>query len=451
MSTNAAGDGEQRNMDQPGAMLKRALLSDLKDLCAITILDELEPVQAGEKVFPATYLEGKVPTYASEEVGTGEHKRHLYLLDSIPSQARRLATALHEIDAPAVPRLLLVDGQDQPIIGTDRQPVSTLTANHRLYDMVFQSGRYPESGFPDGKKPDGPLAYFAESEYGRALLNANQADARNVFKYCPTVLLFGGWDSRRASWGTKFRRVLTSRIVAEQQNKGARTASRVDILGIEHVGTVEYAKNTPHRWRLLNAEEEKANAAAGMERQKLSEIGLGFIPPKIEPLGGIYASSITHSFVLSVAELRHLRFGNRPESKTQNGADGSQEATRAKDPNYHARSTLATLGLLAYALQVQHGYNLRVGSLLRRKHAAIKLVLRGHSPETDVPLEFANLAEFVQPLRNAYEALVAPQALSEAGLGWCSDFPKVRVGTELAKVLQMCGVPVTMEPAAATK
>jgi hypothetical protein len=222
----------------------------------------------------------------------------------------------------------------------------------------------------------------------------------------------------------------------------------VDILGIEHVGTVEYAKNAPHRWRLLSTDEEKANTGAGVERQKLSEIGLGFIPPKIEPLGGIYASTVTHSFILNIAELRHLRFGNEPIS---NGAAKNQEIEKLPHPNQCGRSVLATLGLIAYALQAKNGYNLRAGCLLRRKQAAIRLVLRGHSPDKDNTLEFANLTELLQPIEKLYRTLVDPLSLAKNGLGWCSDFPKVRVGDELAKVLQMCGVHVEMEPVPTTK
>jgi len=442
--------------------LKSALQTGLDDLCAITIQDALEPAQPGDKVFPATYL-GKdengndEATYAWEEVGNGENKRRLFLLDSIPSQARRLATALLKLSAPPVPRLLLVDGVDKPIIGTDHQPVSTLTANHRLYDMVFQSGKFAKSGNPSpettaasGEKSKPELTFFAESYFGRALLGANQANASPVFEFCPSVLLFGGWNSRLSSWGTKFRRAITSRIVAEELSSGRRTASRVDILGIEHVGTVEYDKKTPHRWKLLSAEDAKSKAAEGAERKELSKIGLGFIPPSVESQGGIYAENVTHSVVLNIAELRHLRFNS-----LSGGADeAAKKETEQQKParNALARSVLATLGLLAYAMQAQGGYNLRAGCLLRRKQSTVQVVLRGHSPDKDKTLMFETLDELLAPLKELYLTLTQSEGLKTVGLDWCAEenFPKVRVGDELAKVLKMVGVEFAEEPTPAT-
>jgi len=432
---------------ETGEDAKNALLgaieTNLDKLCAITIEDALGPALPGDKVFPATYLgDANISTYAWEEIGSSEQKRRLLFLDSIPSQARRLATALHQLTEPAVPRLLLVDAKDVPIIGTDRQQVSTLTANHRLYDMVFQSAKFVKSGLDTGRS-DGKgnptadeLTFFAESEFGRNLLSANQADASPIFKWCPTVLLFGGWNSRLSSWGTKFRRAVTSRIVALEQSQGRRTASRVDVLGIEHVGTVEYDKKAPHRWRLLSAEEAKAKAAEGTERKKLSEIGLGFIVPSVEPLGGVYAESITHTFVLNIAELRHLQFGNPPV-----GAD--KEALPKR--NAQARSVLAVLGMLAYALQAADGYNLRAGCLLRRKQSKVEIWLRAHSPDKDQHLVLEDLDALLTLLKKLYGELTQPDTLREYGLEWCQDFPKVRVGDELAKVLQIIGVPIAVE------
>ncbi len=423
-----------------------ALQTGLDKLCAITIEDTLEPVQPTDKVFPATYLgDGGVATYGWEEIGSGDQKRRLFFLDSIPSQARRLSTALHQLTDPAVPRLLLVDAKDVPIIGTDRQQVSTLTANHRLYDMVFQSGKYAGSGLPASSAsrakdaaPAAHLTYFAESEFGRALLGANQADASLVFKYCPTILLFGGWNSRLSSWGTKFRRAVTSRIVALEQSQGRRTASRVDVLGIEHVGTVEYEKKAPHRWKLLTADETKAKVAAGIERKKLSEIGLGFIAPSVDPLGGIYPESVTHYFTLNVAELRHLRFGNPPVGTDEKSV--GERITLSKR-NGHAHSTLTVLGILAYLLQGEDGYNLRAGCLLRRKQSKVEIWLRGHSPDKDQLLEFMDLDALLKPLNTLYADLTKQEILQGLGLGWSHEFPKVQVGDELAKVLQIIGVP----------
>lgn len=435
--------------------LKNALQADLGNLCAITIQDALEPVQPDDKVFPSTYLgkdeNGKdAASYAWEDVGQGENRKRLFLLDSIPSQARQLATALHELTAPPVPRLFLVDGADNPIIGTDRQPVSTLTANHRLYDMVFQSGKFAKEGKPspvaDGannKKSKPELTFFAESNFGRELLGANQSNASPVFVFCPSVLLFGGWNSRLSSWGTKFRRAITSRIVAEELSAGKRTASRVDILGIEHVGKAEFPKDKKlhHRWKLLDASASK-NVPEGFDRDELSKINLGFIPPQISPLGGIYPAGITHSFVLNIAELRHLRFDR---TKLASDEGGKKQGDNATQRNHRARSVLATLGLLAYALQSNGGYNLRTGCLLRRKQSTIQVVLRGHSPDKDKTIEFGSLDDLLNPLKQLYQTLTQPEGFKSVGLDWCEEnnFPKVRVGDELAKVLKMVGVEFT--------
>ena len=70
-----------------------------------------------------------------------------------------------------------------------------------------------------------------------------------------------------------------------------------------------------------------------------SEINHGNIAPKIEPLG-ITCTRLEHTFVLSLAAIRRLRFGE----------------SRKDTP---ARSLIAALGLLALVEQDARGYALR--------------------------------------------------------------------------------------------
>ena len=98
-------------------------------------------------------------------------------------------------------------------------------------------------------------------------------------------------------------------------------------------------------------------SGAGKKAKKVrpSEINHGNIAPSIQPLG-VTCDHIEHSFVLSFAALRRLRFGG-----TERNAAG--------------RSLLAALGLVALTEQDARGYALRSRcDLVCDGHAALELV-----------------------------------------------------------------------------
>jgi CRISPR-associated protein Csb1 len=121
----------------------------------------------------------------------------------------------------------------------------------------------------------------------------------------------------------------TKEMVVE--TAGRRPGGRIDPLGV--LKRVEVFKGEAG-WNTT----EKA-AGKGAKKVRPSEINHGNIAPSIESLG-ITCDYLEHSFVLSFAALRRLRFG-------------------APKKDAAARSLLAALGLLALMEQDERGYALR--------------------------------------------------------------------------------------------
>lgn len=309
---------------------------------------------AGDKIFP--------PTYPGE--GRNESPRHVYerrringneswcvLVDSVQSQANRLEECLLDAIAEGVPvPHVVVDFSGANLDGITR--ITSLDAPHRVYDAILRDSNL------DGEP-------FMSSSVGQRLAKAKSDDASVLLEVSPTALLFGAWHStgQGGGLGAKFARCLTSEIVAlhvpveeiVNQRTGEpiprtaarRTGSRIDPTGISKDVQIYRSATDESEWtpQLAAAATDKNGKPILFARRKRDKAGKpavinhGNIPPSVQPLG-VTCDHVEHTFVLSFAAFRRLRFGSLERSAA-------------------ARSMLAALGLLALTEQDVRGYALR--------------------------------------------------------------------------------------------
>ncbi len=328
------------------------------------------------------------------------------LLDSVASQANRAELALLEgwdagdLEFP-VP---YVDFSTENGEFDDIGRLTVLEAPHRLADAIFRDSLL-----------NGTL--FRLSEVGRAITDAQPRNATALFRYAPTALLFGQWDSTgpKGGLGSKFQRAYVSEIVGHDVQIGRKVGSRLDPLQIEREAAVAYEHKDPEqRWTLDEAEavmqKGKPKVAGGDGRP--SEINHGNIAPSIDAsAGGVTISAAVQTTVISLAALRRLRF---------TGHDRSAETA--------ARSAVAALGVAAVVFQHEIDHDLRSRCLLIPQHSPqIELVGRdGSAPEVvDIDRDSAS-----QILREA------AQASSGLGLAWKNAHVKLQPAPKLLELLR---------------
>lgn len=300
----------------------------------------LQPVGGkGDKIFPPTYpaeRRNDPPRHVYEQRRLNGQNTWCVLVDSVQSQANRLEECLLEAIYDGVPiPYVVVDFREAKLDGiTD---ITSLDAPHRVYDAILRDSLL-------NQEP------FMESDEGKRLAKAKTEDASALLEISPTALLFGSWHSTGEGGGlvAKFARCLISEIVAvgvpveevlvnrhtgeiDFRTTGRRTGSRIDPLGV--LRKVDVFKGEGG-W-------STTESGAGKKGKKVrpSEINHGNITPSVQPLG-VTCDLVEHSFVLSFAALRRLRFG---------GAERDAAG----------RSLLAALGLLALTEQDARGYALR--------------------------------------------------------------------------------------------
>ncbi len=355
---------------------------------------------AGDKIFPPSYsVDGRANhKYAVEErqVGAAEKPSTTVLLDSVASQANRA-------------ELALLDGWEQgslvfpvPYVDftgagnvTDYERLTVLEVPHRLADAIFRDSLL-----------DGTL--FRLSAPGRATTDATPRNATDLFRYAPTSLLFGMWDSTgpKGGQGSKFQRAYVSEIVGFDATVGKKVRSRIDPLEIERVASPDRVFNSadPNEvWTVDSGEAEKdkkgnpVHASRGSESGEAgqpSKLNHGNIPPSIDAqAGGVTISKALQTTVISFATLRRLRFkGFGREAETA------------------ARTAIAALGVAAIAYQHETDYDLRSRCLL----------LPTHPPRIELLSRDGSAGEIVDLDRTAASAILsaaADQAVAE-GIGW---------------------------------
>lgn len=395
-------------------------ISELKDMvaegAALRRRQKLQPVGGpGDKVFP--------PTYPGE--GRNAPPRHVYerrrlkgqdiwcvLIDSVQSQANRLEECLLEAirGGLQIPHVV-VDFSNHQLDGITR--ITSLDAPHRVYDAIFR-----DSLLTGGES--GESEPFMESKVGQRLAKAGAEDASALLEISPTALLFGAWHStgQGGGLGAKFARCLVSEIMGidvpvefteqrqsptaylaqageriftvEPVTSARRPSSRIDPLGASSKVEIYRSAADENDWTadIEKAAKDKGNPVLfsrkkGDKAGKPSIINHGNIKPSLQPLG-ITCDYAEHSFVLSFAALRRLRFG------------GSEK-------DVAGRSLLAALGLVALAEQDARGYALRSRcDLVCAGRAPLELVHPDGATET-IEIDRATACKLYENAYNAAE------------------------------------------------
>ena len=363
---------------------------------------------AGDKVFPPTYAVNSGSKYATEErrLGEGDKVSTSVLLDSVASQANRAELALlegHERGELSFPVPYVDFTADADL--ADLGKLTVLEAPHRLADAIFRDSLL-----------DGTL--FRLSDMGRAVTDATPRNAAALFRYSPTGLLFGMWDSTgpKGGLGSKFQRAYVSEIVGLDAEAGRKVSSRLDPLQIEKEAAnreIYEHRDSDQVWTMDPAEavQDKGKPKAKGEGRP-SEINHGNIAPSIDgDAGGVTISSAVHITVISLAALRRLRF-----------AGHSREAETA------ARTAVAALGVAAIAYQHEMDYDLRSRCLLIPEHSPrVELLGRDGSPAETVDLDQSTAADILQR---------AASYAAEQGIGWETDEIKMVPAPKLTDLIK---------------
>ena len=354
----------------------------------------------GDKVFPPSYaVDGRADhKYAVEvrQVGESDKLSTTVLLDSVASQANRAELALLEgwEQGELVFPVPYVDFSDDDGV-TDYERLTVLEAPHRLADAIFRDSLL-----------DGTL--FRLSDIGRAITDATPRNATDLFRYSPTSLLFGMWDSTgpKGGLGSKFQRAYVSEIVGFDATVGKKVGSRIDPLQIEKIASEDRVFNSANPnevWTvdLGQAETDKkgnpVHASRGSESGEAgqpSKINHGNIVPSIDAqAGGVTISKAQQTTLLSFAALRRLRFKGF-----------SREAETA------ARSAIAALGVAAIAYQYESDFDLRSRCLL----------LPTHPPRLELLSRDGSAGEVVDVDRTTASGILSAAAAhaAAAGVGW---------------------------------
>jgi CRISPR-associated protein Csb1 len=312
---------------------------------AVRIVTRLTPAGGeGDKVFPPTYKhpDNDSATYATEHRRIDGRMVEAVLIDSAASQANRMEQALlqaferGECDIPVLSVMI-------PRPGSAPTRVTILDAPHRVTDAIFRDSNL------DGER-------FRDSTVGKQICTARLDNATSLLKFCPTALIFGFWDSQSESGvhGAKVPRALVSEIIGLDVVLGRRTSSRIDPLAISATAAKVY-RSEDDMWTLNEKEAVKEKTKAVLygkasKAGKPSAINHGNVTPSVgkedEP-GGVTISEAVQTSVLSLPQLRRLRFPDQETGKS------------TPDRDKAGRTVLAALAIYAAALQRADGYFLR--------------------------------------------------------------------------------------------
>ena len=371
----------------------------------------------GDKIFPPSYAadRGADHKYAVEErqVGDAAEPSTTVLLDSVASQANRAELGLlegWEDGELAFPCPYVDFSQDGGV--TDYDKLTVLDAPHRLADAIFRDSLL-----------DGTL--FRLSDVGRAITDASPRNATDLFRYSPTALLFGQWDSTgpKGGLGSKFQRAFVSEIVGLDASVGKKVGSRIDPLQIEKLAADDRVFNSQdptevwtHDPKLAEVKKDKPVPASrgsdSGEAGQPSKINHGNVAPTIDATaGGVTISKALQTTVISFAALRKLRF---------KGYD--------RDAQTAARTAVAALGVAAIAYQYEMDFDLRSRCLL----------LPTHPPRLELLGRDGSAHEQVEVSRETAVGILANAAsgAAEAGLGWEKEEIRLEPAPKLIELIR---------------
>lgn len=353
----------------------------------------------GDKVFPPSYaVDGRADhKYAVEErqVGDSDSATTTVLLDSVASQANRAELALLDgwEDGELVFPVPYVDFSNDGGV-TDYDKLTVLEAPHRLADAIFRDSLLK-----------GTL--FRLSDIGQAITDASPRNATDLYRYSPTALLFGQWDSTgpKGGLGSKFQRAYVSEIVGFSARTGSKVGSRIDPLQIEKVAPEDRVFNSKDPAKVWTHDPDSAetkkgkpvHASRGSESGQAgqpSKINHGNVAPTIDSLaGGVTISKAMQTTVISFAALRRLRF---------KGHD--------RDARTAACTAVAALGVAAIAYQYEADFDLRSRCLLLPEHPPrLELLGRDGSSHKQVEVGREGAARILKE---------ATAHASEMSIGW---------------------------------
>lgn len=415
---------------------------------AFRALTEYQPAGGpGTKVFPPTYEGGKYATEGPRPPRRAHDGSEVILdfervlLDSVQSQANRMELALlqawerGELTLPVI----TVDFSGYDLPKTLR--ITSLEAPHRIADALLRDSLHVAENVP-----------FRKSTVGQAL---DQVDARNatpLFRYCPTALVFGLWDSTgpKGGLGAKFARALVSEIVGHDVQIGVKTSSRIDPAQIlKEAGPVFRAPDgsvTPFQNEaatqdgkaILYGRDSKGkdvlyNPAKDQDEGRPSTANHGNVTPSWkdpktkQPLpGGVLISRAVQTVVLSLTALRRLSFplnGARPQANVDDTA----------------RTALAALGLCAATLAREQNQDLRSRCQLFPAQPHVWQLLDGPAgPPKEFTLDRAGA------LKLYADALAAARA---AGLPFQEDEVKLQPSPQLVELVKRSQQLAAAQPA----
>jgi CRISPR-associated protein Csb1 len=265
---------------QPEPISFEKLKEAVRSAAALRLRVRLDAVDGdGGKVFPPTYAGG---VYAVEDRLIDGKVVRCVLLDSVQSQANRMEEALLDAFLPTW-RELKQDSKhdpcDLPILAVyveNHGWITSLTAPHRIHDAIIRDSELVESR--NGKLEK---IRFRESSIGREVVAARLHNATALYKYCPTALVFGTWDSTAGEGldAAKIPRAVVSEIIGVDITPGVRTASRIDPLGIRaQAATVYRLRGSENDWTLdpnEAATTKDPNEAATTKKGELKKFGKG--------------------------------------------------------------------------------------------------------------------------------------------------------------------------------
>lgn len=324
-----------------------------RDSAGLRMRATLTPLAGpGEKVFPPTYgVEDRATSrYAFEDRRVDGVDVRAVVLDSVSSQANRQEFALLDAFRRDDLRLPVVSVDFRGTGAAHLGRLSSLEASHRIFDALLRDSLL------DG-------VAFRLSAVGRAITEASARDAAALFRWAPTTLVFGGWDSTgpRGGLGSRYERAVTSEIVGIGATAGVKTASRLDPSGIVLSAGPLY-EGPDGDWTL--AEADAVRDSKGKEAKRYargasdtpgrpSQANLGNVTPTIETrAGGVTVDQILATSVVSFIQLRRLRFPLDVDGQPLEGA----RRTAAESTG---RAVLAALGIAAVVLALDEGFDLR--------------------------------------------------------------------------------------------
>lgn len=372
----------------------------------------------GDKIFPPSYAVDRSADhkYAIEDrkVGNGGSLSATILLDSVASQANRAELALLEgyEDGSLFFPVPYVDFSEYGDV-TDYKKLTVLDAPHRLADAIFRDSLL-----------DGTL--FRLSDVGQSVTDATPRNATSLYRYSPTSLLFGLWDSTgpKGGSGSKFQRAYVSEIVGFDAAVGRKVGSRIDPLQIEKVSQEDRVFNSSDPREMWTVDEKDAKkdkngkpeyASRGSERGdpgQPSKLNHGNIAPTIDAKsGGVTISKGMQTTVISFAALRRLRF---------RGFD--------KESEIAARTAIAALGVAAIAYQHDMDFDLRSRCLLVPTHA----------PNLELLGRDGALAETVEVDRKSAGKILSDASAhaTNAGIGWETEEIRLVPAPKLVELIR---------------